>query len=185
MPVIKTSRTEILEKATLTFRMRGYHNTSMQNLAEACGLLKGSFYYYFKSKDEILLEVLAHNRKILQTRVFAVAEERDLIPEKRLEKFLIRLGNSLLQLEGGCILGNLAAEIGGLNPEVDQEIKVIFDEWITAMTSVYNAKIDQIKARRAALQTIMEFEGAVMLNKLYRDDQLLKDCFVRAMVRLG
>lgn len=48
---------EIFEAATRIFREKGYHATSMQDIAEAVGLLKGSLYHYISSKQELLLRI--------------------------------------------------------------------------------------------------------------------------------
>lgn len=49
---------EILDAATRLFKAQGFAATSMQDVSDAVGLLKGSLYYYFRSKEELLFEVL-------------------------------------------------------------------------------------------------------------------------------
>jgi AcrR family transcriptional regulator len=49
-----TREDEILAAATRIFREKGYHGTSVQDIAEAVGLLKGSLYHYIRSKEELL-----------------------------------------------------------------------------------------------------------------------------------
>src|SRR5438034_1608252 len=39
------------------FRKKGYHAASMQNIADAVGLYKGSLYYYVSSKEELLVRL--------------------------------------------------------------------------------------------------------------------------------
>lgn len=51
-------RQQILEVATRLFYERGFSETSMQDIGEAVGLLKGSLYYYINAKEEMLFEVL-------------------------------------------------------------------------------------------------------------------------------
>lgn len=51
-------RSEILRLSAELFADRGYHNTSMQDIAEAAQIQKASIYYYYKSKDDILSEIL-------------------------------------------------------------------------------------------------------------------------------
>lgn len=51
-------REEILEAAASLFRHQGFDGTSMQDIASAVGMLKGSLYYHFSSKEEILYEVV-------------------------------------------------------------------------------------------------------------------------------
>ena len=45
---------EILAAAARIFREKGYHGTSVQDIAESVGLLKGSLYHYIRSKEELL-----------------------------------------------------------------------------------------------------------------------------------
>ncbi len=45
---------EILVAAARIFREKGYHATSVQDIAEAVGLLKGSLYHYIRSKEQLL-----------------------------------------------------------------------------------------------------------------------------------
>ena len=49
---------EILTIAARIFRQKGYNATSMNDLANECGLFKGSLYHYFKNKEQILQEVI-------------------------------------------------------------------------------------------------------------------------------
>jgi len=52
------SREDILRAAACIFRARGFHGTTMQQIAEAVGLQKGSLYHHIASKEELLYEVM-------------------------------------------------------------------------------------------------------------------------------
>ena len=58
MPVQKVTKEEILLRASDVFRTKGYHNTSMQDIAQSCGLLKGSLYHHFPSKEMLMKDLL-------------------------------------------------------------------------------------------------------------------------------
>ncbi len=45
---------EILSAAARIFLQKGYHGTSVQDIADAVGLLKGSLYHYIRSKEQLL-----------------------------------------------------------------------------------------------------------------------------------
>jgi AcrR family transcriptional regulator len=49
---------EVLEVAARVFHQKGYESTSIQDIAEAIGILKGSLYYYIRSKEDLLYEIL-------------------------------------------------------------------------------------------------------------------------------
>lgn len=49
---------QILEASTDLFRRKGFASTSMQDISDAVGLLKGSLYYYIDSKEDLLFRIL-------------------------------------------------------------------------------------------------------------------------------
>lgn len=53
-----TKRARILEEAAKLFRHQGYAATTLRQIAEATGIMAGSIYYHFSSKEEILVEVM-------------------------------------------------------------------------------------------------------------------------------
>jgi AcrR family transcriptional regulator len=55
-PDVSTERKQqIFEAAVACFGSRGYHLTTMDDIAAECGLSKGSLYWYFSSKKELFL----------------------------------------------------------------------------------------------------------------------------------
>ena len=50
-------RSEIAQKAIAVLAKRGFQATTIQEIADAAGLGKGTIYHYFKTKEEILLVV--------------------------------------------------------------------------------------------------------------------------------
>jgi len=49
---------EVLQSAANIFFAKGYHATSIEDVARDVGMLKGSLYYYIKSKDDLLFQLL-------------------------------------------------------------------------------------------------------------------------------
>ncbi len=59
-------RIEILRRATELFERQGVANTSMEDIAKEVGIKREAIYYYFKSKEEILLQIiLPQSRSLL------------------------------------------------------------------------------------------------------------------------
>lgn len=50
---------QIVEAATGLFHRKGFASTSMQDISDAVGLLKGSLYYYIDSKEDLLFKILS------------------------------------------------------------------------------------------------------------------------------
>jgi len=82
-------RQEILRAAARLFRQQGYDGASMNDIAAALELSKGGLYHHFKSKDEILFDLMNQAMDITEERVINVA--RGIAdPEERL-RAVIRL----------------------------------------------------------------------------------------------
>ena len=56
-PGYATQRDEILARAAELFARRGYPGTSMNEVAEACGMSKAALYHYVRDKDQLLVEI--------------------------------------------------------------------------------------------------------------------------------
>ena len=54
----KKRENELLDAAATMFHRQGYADTTMQDVADALGILKGSLYYYIDSKDDLLYRLL-------------------------------------------------------------------------------------------------------------------------------
>ena len=67
-------RDEILRAAAGLFALDGYASTSMREVAAASGILPGSLYHHFESKDAIVEEILAGYLDTIQSRYATVLE---------------------------------------------------------------------------------------------------------------
>jgi len=185
VPVQKITKEEILKKSIDVFRSKGYHNTSMQDLAETCGLLKGSFYHYFQSKEALMKELLVGVNNYMKAKIFSIAYDESLAPKEKLEQMLKKMGRFLLERDGGCIVGNTTLETSGLFYEFEPVLKNIFTEWIDALKHIFDESGKPAEVSlKLAQQSIMELEGAVMLTKLYGNRDLLVDAFNRTIQKL-
>jgi AcrR family transcriptional regulator len=84
-----TTDAEIFEAATRIFREKGYHAASMQDIAEAVGLLKGSLYHHISSKHELLLEIFEAGMQEA-TRAIEEIAYADLPPADKLRLAITR-----------------------------------------------------------------------------------------------
>jgi TetR/AcrR family transcriptional regulator, cholesterol catabolism regulator len=90
-------RQQLLDVAARLFRERGYHVTSMRDIAREVGMLSGSIYYHFSSKEEMLLAVYEEGLRHIAERVdAAVAGQRT--PWERLEAGCTAHLEALLEL---------------------------------------------------------------------------------------
>lgn len=111
----------IIQKGMNILLETGYYAASIQNIVKAAGIPKGSFYYYFESKDMFCLEIINHcadeiNRK---TDQFIYESTR---PDP---KELVRLFFSCSE---GILLGKLVEELTTKNEFLFQALKITIEQ---------------------------------------------------------
>ncbi|MES2714527.1 MAG: TetR/AcrR family transcriptional regulator [Pseudomonadota bacterium] len=95
-PAADTRRSQLLEEAARLFGAKGYEHTSMRDIAAAFGVLPGSLYHHYASKDALFVAVYAAGvAQILDAVDRAVASHSD--PWDRLEAACVAHLQTLLQ----------------------------------------------------------------------------------------
>ena len=90
-PVLRVNREgQILEASIHMFAEKGYAATSLQEVADAVGLLKGSLYHYISSKESLLYRIFQEAHSQAEVMMSAV-DALNLSPEEHLREFLKRL----------------------------------------------------------------------------------------------
>jgi len=180
MPKQKVSREYIVHESLKLFRLNSYHNTTMADIADACGLLKGSIYHHFKGKEDLMKAVMIYVHKFFKDQVFIHAYDRNLTPKERLTKMNSVAEHVFLGPEGGDLMGNVGLETAHVNPEFSGMIQIFFKDYIKALKAIYAENMDDQQAQTLAEQGIAELEGALMLSRIFKK----KDCFIKATERL-
>ena len=81
----ESRRDQILKTATRIFCEKTYHGTTLQEIASAVGMLKGSLYYYITSKEKLLANIILDALQTLNEDLLRV-ENADLTPVERLRQ---------------------------------------------------------------------------------------------------
>ena len=106
-------RKEILDTASCFFERKGYRETKMADIAEACGIAKATMYEYFRSKEELAAEWSRRFRREYEERVARDVLVHDSPSEKM--KAMIRLdlkqirtfsGHFLTAFEANAVFSN-------------------------------------------------------------------------------
>jgi TetR/AcrR family transcriptional regulator, cholesterol catabolism regulator len=75
---------QVRAAALRLFRAKGYHATSMRDIADEVGINKGSLYSYIRSKEDLLIPVFERAMGVLLEQIEAVAADRTLPATERL-----------------------------------------------------------------------------------------------------
>ena len=80
-------RERILTAATKLFVTHGYRKTSVEDVAQAAGVAKGTVYLYYANKAELLLHAIG-SEQLQYLSAFAPIFDSDLSPEERLRQYI-------------------------------------------------------------------------------------------------
>jgi AcrR family transcriptional regulator len=81
---------EVLEAAIKVFYEKGYAASSIQDVADIVGVLKGSLYHYISSKEDLLFRIMQQSHEHARAIMLEISE-LDVGPSERLYRFLHRM----------------------------------------------------------------------------------------------
>ncbi len=84
-------RNEILDKAAGLFEANGYNKTTINDILREVNIAKGTFYYYFKSKEELMDAIIDRYMEIGLERAEVVKARKDLSPTEKLLQVILAL----------------------------------------------------------------------------------------------
>lgn len=154
-------REEVLLKAMMVFRDKGYAATSMQDLVRRMGINRFSLYQAFKSKHELFVQALHAYYENVALPFFARLRDSDQglrVLETTLLKMVSRIktGDS----PNGCLLCNTMAELGA---KTDKRTAAILARYLTRVENDFHAALVRAKARREISVDVNARERAKVL----------------------
>jgi len=168
-----TTRARLIEVARDLFWRQGYASTGIAEILSAADAGSGSLYYFFPTKEDLLLAVLDWYKANLWAAVVNPIFERVSDPIERIFGILDGYRQGLLQTRfvQGCPVGNLALELANSHPGARKIIAENFTGWREAIEECVRAAAGRLPAStdaaHIALFVLTTMEGAVMLARAY------------------
>jgi TetR/AcrR family transcriptional repressor of nem operon len=173
-------REKIVSAGTTVFHGAGFNGCTVEDITNAAGAPKGSFYNHFKSKEQLLLAAI--DRYAAAGRIELLTDEST-APLKRLKKYfeLLAADFAASNYERGCLFGNLAAEVADHNPDVQEKLGAVFSGWVELLADVVRKgqRAGTIGAARDARSLagfmLSAWEGTLVRVRATRDPELIKE----------
>lgn len=179
----------ILEKGMEVMWINGYNGTSVKDIVNAASIPKGSFYFYFESKEDFAIEALNYYLEFNEKLSESLMEDPGLSPYQKLRKlFKVRVDAAFNLFEcecgdfqGGCFMSNLAQEMSDTNERIRTAVNEAIEEFKKPIIALLqaaqaageiNAQLDAEKFMNFLESTM---QGAFMTVKASRDPQALED----------
>lgn len=144
----------------------GYNNVGIKSILDEVKVPKGSFYYYFDSKEALGLAII----DLYIEDISSIIAESDKTLDG-LKNFFNIFFNRLRKLEfkRGCPVGNLILEMADESDKFRKKLNEWYktlENWISDVLKIENIEDPEGKAK----VIISAFEGAILLSKLDKSD---------------
>ena len=171
---------QLVDRSAAVFLERGFNAASVNDLVQAAGVPKGSFYNHFLSKEALAVEVL---RRYVDDLGLAELVDPLGSPLERLRAHLTAniAAREAAGIEYGCLLGNFSTDAVALNEGLRAAVTQGFARWIdaVAVTIAQAQAAGEIRndadARILARYLVSSFEGAIAQAKTLRSDTPIRD----------
>lgn len=172
----QNTRQLILETSAGLIHAKGFNNTGLQEILDRAKVPKGSFYFYFDSKEALGLAVLDHFTEIIDGIFAKYLEDPSVPPLGRLEK-LIQFYERNFKKAGyrlGCPIGNLSLEMGDLSEKFRERLQSSIKKLVSRLEDCLSEARRQgsvpsdLNVKDAAAFIFYGFEGALLHMKVVK-----------------
>ncbi|WP_137924890.1 TetR/AcrR family transcriptional regulator [Cupriavidus sp. 2SB] len=124
-------REELIRFGVSVFTEKGFYNTSLDEIVKAVGVPKGSFAYYFGSKDAYTVEVIHRYAEYFNKKLDRILCDESMTPIDRLEAFMeeAAIGMERFDFRRGCLVGNLGQELAALDDSFREALLATLRGW--------------------------------------------------------
>ncbi|CED58411.1 HTH-type transcriptional regulator, TetR family [Moritella viscosa] len=159
----------------------GFAAAGIDGILKKVGVPKGSFYYYFKSKEDFGQAVIDNYANYFAAKLDKCLLDESIAPLQRIVKFADEAKQGIVKFEfkRGCLVGNLGQEVATLPQSYRLVLQDIFTVWQTKMQACLETAQQQgdisldINCEQQAEYFWIGWEGAVMRARLVQSVQPL------------
>lgn len=169
------NRQRIVDAADRLFYSRGYNQTSFSDISDETGIPRGNFYYYFKTKDEIL-EAVVESRLAIFKDMLERCNNKSSDPRERLLFFAgMPVENEEQIVQYGCPIGTLSSELAKdqVHEISHSKLTAVFDLLIEWSTQQFQSLGFDTNARQYAMDLIARLQGNTIIANVYNDSEFL------------
>jgi TetR/AcrR family transcriptional regulator, transcriptional repressor for nem operon len=192
---VTDTREKILTSAQSLIELRGYSALGVAEICKSAGVPKGSFYYFFESKEALALAVIDAQWEA-QRSAWARVLHSDAPPLERLRQLIEeteagqRAGQQSCGTVSGCLFGNLTLELSNQTESIRERLQQIFNAQLEMVEVVITEALDRgdvnvNDTRTAARSLIAQLEGQMLFAKLDNDTQRLDTVWGNFLSLLG
>ncbi len=175
-------RDRLLQAGVTVFSRSGFNGSSVQDITDAAGVPKGSFYNHFDSKETLGAAAVEHFWDENASKALAILEQAAPEPLHRLRTYFEQV---IVEVEArdytcGCFIGNMAAELSDHSAVISNQLSAIYAKWTRCVagciTQAQQAGDMRSQADAAVLATfaLNAWEGALLRARVAKSRRPLQ-----------
>lgn len=125
------TREELIQVGTEIIAMHGFGTTGINAVLSTAGVPKGSFYYYFASKEDFGLAIIEASAQAYAERIQGFLKDTSFSPIERIRNYM-QDGMAAVgarECRVGCLIGNLSQELSSHNEKFRARLDEVFRGW--------------------------------------------------------
>lgn len=174
------SQQNLLKSAYHSFRIHGYHGSSLNDILATAGIGKSQMYHYYKSKEELLMATLDfYSSKVYQETFRFMNNIESLEEFEALIDGSTRLCKSQKMI-AGCFLGSIAGELAAQNDKIRMHLVGLYQNWkelfIEGLDNLKNKSLlsKDTDTHELAEYFLVSVQGAFVLAKATKDTDVIE-----------
>ena len=194
MKPLDDPRYRLMTSIAALVHARGYAAVGVDEVCRTARVKKGSFYYFFRSKQQLMVAALEQRWQQAEAKLLAAAFAADVPPLRRIDR-LFELAANLEQdakRRGGhvlgCPFGNLSAEISASDEPMRRKIAEVLARLADAFAATIREAVAaqelpaDVDARATGAALVAYFEGVRLLARTHNEPKLIRQFGRRALV---
>jgi len=172
---MKTDAAHLIQVSLSLFRSKGYKRTSMADIGQASGLLKGSIYHHFPNKESLLIGVIEHVINLFEQEVFTPARRSELGEKVRLDAMVDSVESYYIE-HRICALVHLWPDALQESDEAREIIQQFFLTWRDVVAALLVPRYGVAEAQSLSANVLAKIEGAVIWLQIVGEEEPLRRC---------
>lgn len=178
-----STKDRILEAGAEIIHRKGFNFTGLQEVLTAAKVPKGSFYNFFKNKEDFGLQIIDYFNAHFSHMAKEILEDTSVAPLERVQRIFKTFMRHFQSTDytGGCPIGNLSQEMGDLSPAFRDKLREAIDIMVDAYSNVLAEAqeageiSDRLDVKETAYFIVASWHGAIIQMKLVRDLEPLEN----------
>lgn len=156
---------KIIQESILLFDQKGFSNTSIQDIADVLNVTKGTFYYYFSSKEQLLMDIHLDYIEDLLKRQEEIVQQEGSYREKLQDMVHLLLADIEIHGPAGKVFFREMRHLGEEHASIIREKRDVFRKTIG---STLQSGIENGEFRKGLQANILSFAILGITNWSYQ-----------------